>query len=57
MLWRIERCLCCKGTDFFHYLESDNETLVKECLIVNTFTADEEFFCHDRENLPLPIQM
>ena len=57
MLWRIKRCLCCKSTDFFHYLESDNETFVKEYLIVNTFIADEEFFRHNRENLPLPIQM
>ena len=57
MLWRIKICLCCKSTDFFHYLESDNETFVKEYLLVNTFTADEEFFRHNRENLPLPIRM
>ena len=29
--------------------------LIQGC--VNTLTANDEYFCHNRENLPLPIQM
>ena len=25
--------------------------------VINTMIADDEYFCHNRKNLPLPIQM